>query len=153
MAGIGVRPATALAEQAGLAVDNGVTVDRYLQTSAPGVYAAGDIANWPDPHSGTRLRVEHWVTAQRQGQVAALNMLGRRQCFDAVPFFWSRHYDTTLRYVGHAPRWDAIDIDGSLERGQATIRYRSGGRSLAVVTLARDLDNLRREQEFEAARG
>ncbi|MCA8105492.1 FAD-dependent oxidoreductase [Burkholderia sp. BCCIQ04A] len=149
LVGIGVHPNVALAQDAGLAVERGVTVDRFLQTSAPGIHAAGDIARWPDPLTGERIRVEHWVVAERQGIVAARNMLGQQRPFDAVPFFWSQHYDVTIRYVGHAAQWDRVEIDGDLGAHDCSIAYWRGNTRLAVATMARDLDNLKAEAALE----
>jgi len=150
--GVGVRPRLALAEKAGLAIDRGVTVDQYLQTSVPGIYAAGDIARWPDPHTSENIRVEHWVVAERQGQTAARNMLGQREVFDAVPFFWSQHYDVPINYVGHAEKWDEIAVDGDIGAKDCLVRYKSGGRVLAVASIYRDVASLQEELAMERAR-
>jgi apoptosis-inducing factor 3 len=149
--GIGVRPRVEIAEKAGLKSDRGVVVNEYLETSTPGIYAAGDIARWPDPHSSENIRVEHWVVAERQGQAAALNMLGYRAPFIGVPFFWSQHYDVPINYVGHAEKWDEIAIDGDIPSKDCLLRFKRNGRVLAVASIFRDVESLQVEVMMEHA--
>src|SRR6266513_1617714 len=148
--GIGVRPNTHLAEQAGIATDNGVLVNEFLETSVPGIFAAGDIARWPDPRAG-RIRVEHWVVAQRQGQTAARNILGAGEPFTIPPFFWSNHFDLHIHYVGHGSGGDHANVSGDLKAKHVSVIFRSEDKVSAVASVGRDRENLEAEVALERA--
>ena len=146
--GIGVRPNTTLAEEAGIATDNGVLVNEFLETSVSAIFAAGDIACWPDPRVG-RIRVEHWVVAQRQGQTAARNILGAHEAFTTPPFFWSNHFDLHIHYVGHGGREDRASVSGHLKAKDASVIFRAGDKTTAVASIGRDVENLKAEVALE----
>jgi len=146
--GIGVRPNTAIAKQAGIATDNGVLVDKFLKTNVPGIFAAGDIARWPDPRAG-RIRVEHWVVAQRQGQTAARNILGADEAFNLPPFFWSNHFDLHIHYVGHGGGDDRSTVSGNVKAKDASVIFRAGENVTAVASIGRDVENLKAEVALE----
>ena len=140
--GVGVRPDVSVAQEAGLNVDNGVVVNEMLETSAPGIFAAGDIASWPDPRVG-QIRVEHWVVAQRQGQVAARNMLGAGEPFTLAPFFWSQHYNLRINYVGHSSRDDKQRVSGDPVKHDCTVTYSAPSGSItAQADVGRDQASL-----------
>jgi NADPH-dependent 2,4-dienoyl-CoA reductase/sulfur reductase-like enzyme len=147
--GIGVRPNMELAKQAGLTIDGGVQVDEYLRTSAPNIWAAGDIARWPDRYSGASIRVEHWIVAEQQGQTAAQNMLGHKQPYSAVPFFWSAHYDVTICYVGSATDWNDVSVIGSIPKRDCLVAYRKNGKTLAVASVNRDAESIQVQVAME----
>jgi len=151
--GIGVQPRLHLARIAGAELDNGVVVDATMQTSVAGIYAAGDIAAYPDPITGGRMRIEHWVVAERQGEVAAANMIGQARHFDSAPFFWSEQFGTPIRYVGHASEWDQVIVDGDIDSGSFAIRYFNNGVHCATATIGRDVDNLEDELALESRAG
>jgi len=150
VAGVGVRPNLDLAESAGVIIDKGIAVNEFLETSVSGIFAAGDVARWPDAYSDARLRVEHWVVAERQGQVVARNMLGFRDRFDDIPFFWSAHYDkVSIQYTGHVERWDETRIEGDVMKMDCAVSYMVGGKRRAMATINRDRQNLENEVAME----
>lgn len=146
--GLGVTPRTGLAETAGLAVDDGIVVDRFGETAHRGVFAAGDVARFPDPLTGRSIRVEHWAQAERSGALAAVNLLGGEQPLDEPPYFWSKHWALNIRYSGHAESTRDAAIDGSLPERSAVVRYTEDGRVTAVAGVGRDREVLQLEEEL-----
>jgi 3-phenylpropionate/trans-cinnamate dioxygenase ferredoxin reductase subunit len=135
LVGVGVAPRTALAEAAGLAVDNGILADATLATSAPGVYAAGDVANALHPFYGRRVRVEHWANALNQGPVAARNMLGAKEPDDRIPYFFSDQYDVGMEYSGLASGSDEVAIRGTLASRELVAFWIADGRVVAGMSV------------------
>ena len=147
LVGVGVKPRTALAQAAGLAVDNGILVDPFLRTSAEGIYAAGDVASYP--HAGGRARVEHWVHAERMGQCVADNLLGAARAFDDPPFFWTHHYGTDLRYLGHGRGWTSVELDGAPADNDCLARYYRDGALIAAAAIGRDRQLLELQAQLQ----
>ncbi len=129
--GIGATPRTGLARQAGLALDDGVVVDARLETDTPGIFAAGDIAAAWHPLFGTRIRVEHWDNARRQGRTAARNMLGMAEPYERIPYFYSDQYDLGMEYAGYAPTWHRVVFRGDPASGAFLAFWLDGDRVAA----------------------
>jgi 3-phenylpropionate/trans-cinnamate dioxygenase ferredoxin reductase subunit len=125
--GIGVAPRTELAERAGIEVNNGIVVDQRLETSAPGVFAAGDVANAYHPFLGRRIRVEHWANALHQPEVAARAMLGKDASYDRLPYFFTDQYDVGMEYAGYATDWDEVVFRGDPESREFIAFWLKGG--------------------------
>ena len=141
--GVGVVPRIDLARDAGLALaaedeGGGIAVNERLETSVPGIYAVGDVAGYPDARLGRRIRVEHWVHAQRQGQHVARLLMGEADVYTDIPFFWSAHFDTGLRYLGHSSGKAQTQVEGSIEGRDCVVHYGSNGKDDAVATCNRD---------------
>jgi NADPH-dependent 2,4-dienoyl-CoA reductase/sulfur reductase-like enzyme len=137
LVGIGVKPATGFLDGITLHKDGGVITDEHL-LAHEGVYAAGDIAHFPDPRTGEMTRIEHWRTSLQLGRTAAHNMAGKRVKFAAVPFFWTTQFDVTLNYVGHARSWDEIIVHGEIAKHDFLAFYVKDFRILAVAGMNRD---------------
>jgi 3-phenylpropionate/trans-cinnamate dioxygenase ferredoxin reductase subunit len=133
--GIGVQPRTELAEQAGLAVVDGILVDEHLQTSDPAVFAAGDVANASHPFYGEPIRVEHWANALNQGPAAARNMLGRNESYDRLPYFFSDQYDVGMEYSGFARTWDRVVVRGDPASREFIAFWLTGDRVVAGMNV------------------
>jgi 3-phenylpropionate/trans-cinnamate dioxygenase ferredoxin reductase component len=133
--GVGVVPRTELAETAGITVDNGITVNAQLQTSVPGVFAAGDVANAFHPFYGRRLRVEHWANALNQPAVAAQAMLGKPASYERLPYFFSDQYDVGMEYTGHATTWDEVVLRGETDTREFIAFWLQDGRVLAGMNV------------------
>ena len=138
--GTGVKPVTDYASGLGREKDGGIPVDGYLKAGED-IYAAGDVAVFPEQYSQTQARIEHWRVALQQGRVAAANMLGRAQQFDGVPYFWTNHFDTRFDYLGHAEAWDEVRLEADEKDFPTFIAYYfTKGKLVAAAACQRDLE-------------
>ncbi|HEY1514783.1 MAG TPA: FAD-dependent oxidoreductase [Solirubrobacteraceae bacterium] len=133
--GIGIAPRTQLAADAGIAVDNGIVVNERLESSASGVFAAGDVANAWHPFYEQHIRVEHWANALNQGPAAARAMLGQEVSYDRIPYFFSDQYDVGMEYSGYAPSWDDVVFRGDRDGGEFIAFWLSDGRVVAGMNV------------------
>ena len=133
--GIGVAPRTELAEAAGLQLDNGILVSERLETSVPGIFAAGDVANAVHPFYGRRIRVEHWANALNQGPAAAKNMLGKAEPYERIPYFFSDQYDVGMEYSGYATNWDEVVFRGEPDSREFIAFWLDAGRVVAGMNV------------------
>mmetsp|Transcript_18743 Transcript_18743/g.28771 ORF Transcript_18743/g.28771 Transcript_18743/m.28771 type:complete len:493 (-) Transcript_18743:166-1644(-) len=137
--GAGIAPNVELAESAGLTMEaRGVKTNPFLQTSDPNIFAAGDIASFPNWHTGSTTRIEHWIAAQDQGSYAAFNMLGKMVPYGNIPFFWTNHYGKGMQYCGHATEWDSIHIDGVPRDNKFLAYYIKNDKVLAIAGQGRN---------------
>ena len=135
--GIGVRPSTEFVRGVELDPDGGLPVDGSLRV-APGVWAAGDVARYPEPHTGRDVRIEHWRLAEQHGRAAAADIAGREGAFAGVPFFWTQHFDLELGYAGAGQGWQDVIIAGDPAAADFTAFYADGDRLLAACGTQRD---------------
>lgn len=133
--GIGVDPRTGPFEGAGLEIDNGLVVDEHLETTAAGVFAAGDVANAFNPFYGSRVRVEHWANASEQGQAAARSILGRGAAYAEIPYFFSDQYDVGIEYSGFARKWDEVVFCGDREKRELLAFWLEDSRVVAGLNM------------------
>ncbi len=133
--GVGARPDTALGSAGGLALEDGIAVDEYLETSVPGIFAAGDVADALHPRYRARIRLEHWSAALHQGPVAARNLLGQRVAYDRVPYFFSDQYDTGMEYRGWAPSPDRVVLRGDVAGRSFVSFWLCDGRVAAAMNM------------------
>jgi NADPH-dependent 2,4-dienoyl-CoA reductase/sulfur reductase-like enzyme len=148
--GVGIQPAVGFLKDSGVVADGAVPVNGRFETSVPGIYAAGDIAVVPDPLGGEPRRVEHWVEAERQGQHAARAMLGSREPYRGVPFFWTRQFGTSLRYIGLARSFDRIAVRGEVAGDAFVAGFYLGGKLKALAGMGMAREFIRAGQILEA---